>query len=129
MAPNHEPNGVQLSHRTSGAQLPDSRVMYVGRPSGMHRTVAPATKPRWQRFVGYFVAAGLAAAALGAGARPWFTTEGATAPQTVAQETARQVTVARPERQQVATISLPATVEAFQSARLYARVSGYVKSW
>jgi len=129
MAPNHENNGVHPSSRLTAANRLDSRLMFVGSKSGTHRAAAPQP-PRWRRLAGYAVAGGLAAAALGVGARPWFVADAAdAAPHVVAQAGERQVTTAQPERQQVGAVSLPATVEAFQSARLFARVSGYVRAW
>jgi RND family efflux transporter MFP subunit len=39
------------------------------------------------------------------------------------------VTVTQPQQQLGGSVRLPATVEAFQNARLFARVPGYVKAW
>jgi len=130
MAPNHETNGYHPASRLTGLQQFDSRVMHVGARSGTHRAVPPVKRRGWQRAAGYAVAGAIAAGALVAGVRPWIVADAADAtPHAAAQEPVRQVTTTRPERQQVGTVSLPSTVEPFQSARLFARVNGYVKSW
>lgn len=130
MAPNHETNGYHPASRLTSVQRLDSRVMHIGAKSSTHRAVPPVKRSGWNRLAGYAIAGAMAAGALVAGARPWFVADAADAsPHAVAQEATRHVTVALPERQQVGTVSLPATVEPFQSARLYARVAGYVKSW
>jgi RND family efflux transporter MFP subunit len=129
MAANHETNGFHPASRLTAANRLDSRLMHVGSKSGMHRSAAPAKKPAWRLLAGYAFAGGIAAIALVAGARPWFVDATGPAPHVVAQAAERQVTTTHPERQQIGTVSLPATVEPFQSARLFARVSGYVKTW
>jgi RND family efflux transporter MFP subunit len=130
MAPNHETNGYHPVSRLTSVQRLDSRVMHIGAKSGTHRALPPVKRRGWHRAAGYVVAGAIAAGALVAGARPWFVADAADAlPHAVAHDAARHVSVALPERQQVGTVSLPATVEPFQSARLYARVAGYVKSW
>ncbi len=132
IAPNHETNGLYPpASRLTSSRRRRSRVLDREPASGTFQAPATRRPGGWKRIAaGYVVAGGIAAAALGAGARPWFFAEsaGAAAPS-VTQVAARHVTVARPERQQVGAVSLPATVEPFQSARLYARVSGYVKGW
>ena len=106
------------------------------RLSGLHRSHShPAVPPVaqrsvWKRSVSFVVAGGLSLAALGATVRPWERLGASLSTETAAAvHPARTVTVVAPQREAAGTVVLPATVQPWQSARLYGRVSGYVKSW
>jgi len=95
--------------------------------SGSQR--APAGRRGWRSSAGYAVATGIAAVALGAGLRPWLTHRAGPDFSVNSAGPLRAVTVVRPEQKTAGSVRLPATVEAFQNARLFARVPGYVKAW
>jgi RND family efflux transporter MFP subunit len=99
--------------------------------SGLHRKSTPQTMTRrgWRSYAGYAAATGIAAVALGAGVRPWLTHRTSNGGSVKITDARRSVTVTHPEQQRAGSVRLPATVEAFQSARLFARVPGYVKAW
>jgi molybdopterin converting factor small subunit len=129
MTPHLETDGYHPASRLTSVQRLDSRMMHIGAVSGTHRSAPPVKRRAWSR-AGHAVAGAVAVGALVAGARPWFVADAADAfPLEVAQSKERQVTTTRPQRQEVGTISLPSTVEPFQTARLFARVNGYVKDW
>lgn len=111
------------------ARLSGHNLVPLNSASGTHRR--PAETPRgWKRFAGYAVAGGIAASAVGAGLRPWLQPRSVeAASQVVPAVEPRQVTTTSPKQQTVSEVTLPATVEPFQSARLFSRVSGYVKAW
>jgi len=112
-------------------RLSGTKVAAVPRRPGTepHAAAAPPRRS-WRRFAGYAVAGGLAASALGVGLRPWLLprTLTATAANTEAA-TPRPVQTTLPQQRTVSAVTLPATVEAFQSARLFSRVAGFVKAW
>jgi len=114
------------ANRLSGAQT-----ALVYRRSGVaSAVVAPSARQSWRKIASYALAGGISMAALGAGVRPWL------APRTVqaashdaASPVARSVSTAIPQQQSISQVTLPATVEPYQSAQLFSRVSGYVKAW
>jgi RND family efflux transporter MFP subunit len=127
-------DGIRNGHYAApGNRLSGVEIAPVTRRSGaVPQIIAPAPVPprRWRRFASYAVAGGIAASALGAGVRPWLQPRTVVAATSLSDVAApRQVTTTQPEQQTIGEVTLPATVEAFQSARLFSRVSGYVKAW
>jgi RND family efflux transporter MFP subunit len=132
---------MSTEHQTAGSKgsnghvpvnrIADSHLVPAVRRSGFNQSAAVRTvQPRrWRMVASYALAGGLAAAALGAGIRPWLQHRTQPVSSAVAMKAERQVTVALPEQQVAGSVLLPATVEPFQVAKLYARVPGYVKAW
>ncbi len=130
MSPSYETNGVQSPQQYRPANRLDSRAMSIARQSSVQPAPVVSQKATWPRIAGYALAGSLAAVALGAGIRPWLTAGSADgAMPAVEQAEPRRVTTVRPERQQQGAVTLPSTVEPFQSAQVYSRVAGYVTSW
>lgn len=113
-------------NRLSGTKVP----AVPRRTSTDPRLGTTESRRSWRRFVGYAVAGGLAASALGVGLRPWLLPQSRTATALQSEsEKPRPVQTTLPHQQTLSAVTLPATVEAFQSARLFSRVAGYVKAW
>lgn len=123
-------HGMESTHGLSSTRI---------RSSGLHRLhnrntasgSAPVAKRSLRRgAVALLVTAGLGLVATGAALRPWELLKSSHSVEVAAEAHApRSVTVVSPMRETSGSVVLPATVQPWQSARLYGRVSGYVRAW
>src|SRR5262245_4621373 len=100
------------------------------RPTGTYPKVSAEQPPSrgWRRRGGVVLALLGAVAAIGLGVAAIERRQGA-APAEESPRAPRTVTVTQPERAAAGEVTLPATLQPFQATDLYARVSGYLKSW